>query len=61
VLVAVVAAVEDRDADLGAGAVGSGLLADELLEVAGAVGPLGPRPETDLDGGQDCGLCDGEG
>ena len=56
VLVSVIAAVQDGDADLGAIAVGSGLLADQLLEVGGTVRTAGAGTEADLDGGQDGGL-----
>ena len=56
VLVPIVAAVEDRDADLGTVAVRPGLLADQLLEVGGAVRAAGTGAEADLDGGQDGGL-----
>ena len=56
VLVSVVAAVEDGDADLGTVAVRSSLLADQLLEVGGAVRAAGTGTEADLDGGQDGGL-----
>ena len=56
VLVAVVSAVQDGDADLGAIAVRSGLLPDQLLEVGGTMSPAGACTEADLDGGQDGGL-----
>ena len=56
VLVAVVSAVQDGDADLGAIAVRSGLLPDQLLEVCGTMSPAGACTEADLDGGQDGGL-----
>lgn len=53
VLVAVVSAVQDGDADLGAIAIRSGLLPDQLLEVGGTMSPAGAGTEADLDGGQD--------